>query len=219
MTKIRIADIKALGLELDDMLGLLPAEDREKILRYKRTEDRLRCACGRIMIRALAAENGDQDNRLVIHESGKPSFERGMNRFNLSHSGDWVVLASGLLPVGVDVERREKIDWESMSYLFSEREKEMIRTCSDQLRCFYRVWTVNEAFAKSEGKGLSMLEEESPQIDYVEGIIEYRSRKKVIQTWEKPEYTVSFCSEEPADIPHILSLKEWTAWTSPLNRS
>ncbi len=216
MVKIRIADIRALELDLDDMLGALPAEDKEKALRYKRMEDRLRCACGRTMIRALAAETGDPDNRLVFREYGKPFFERGTVQFSLSHSGDWVVLASAETAVGVDVERCECIDWEGMSYLFSDCEKEMIKNSRDPVRCFYRVWTVNEAFAKYEGKGLSKLEGEKPRIDYADGVIEYHGRKKVFQTWEKNDYTVSFCSEEPADAPHILSLKEWTEWRSLL---
>ncbi len=211
MTKIWIADIQALGLKLDELLQALPPEDREKVLRYRRTEDQVRCAAGRTMIRALAAEAGMPKAQLVFSAYGKPAFAGGKPQFNLSHSGSWVVLAAGKAPLGIDVEKREGFDWESVSCFFNEREREMIRADWEPLRCFYRLWTAKEAFAKKEGRGLSLFEEEKIEMDFAQGRMAYQGKTLSLQTWEMPEYTVSFCGEEAAREPHWITVEEWSA--------
>ncbi len=209
MTKIWIADIQALGLQLDELLQALPPEDREKALRYRRAEDQLRCAAGRTMIRALAAEAGMPKAQLMFSAYGKPAFADGKPQFNLSHSGSWVALAAGDAPLGIDVEKREIFDRESVSCFFNERERELIRAAREPLCCFYRLWTAKEAFAKKEGRGLSMFEEETIEMDCAQGKIAYQGKILSLQTWETPAYTVSFCGEEAAQEPHRITAEEW----------
>ncbi len=211
MTKIWIADIQALGLKLDELLQALPPEDREKALRYRRAEDQLRCAAGRTMIRALAAEAGMPKAQLMFSAYGKPAFADGKPQFNLSHSGNWVALAAGDAPLGIDVEKRETFDWESVSCFFTERERESIRADREPLRRFYRLWTMKEAFAKEEGRGLSLFEEETIEMDCAQGKIAYQGKLLFLQTWETPEYTLSFCGEEAARAPHRIIAEEWPA--------
>jgi phosphopantetheinyl transferase len=86
MTKIWIADVQALGLQLDELLQALPLEDREKALRYRRAEDQLRCAAGRTMIRALAAEAGMPKAQLVFSAYGKPAFAGGNLHSRLNYN-------------------------------------------------------------------------------------------------------------------------------------
>ncbi|WP_321391488.1 4'-phosphopantetheinyl transferase superfamily protein [uncultured Desulfuromusa sp.] len=92
---------------------------------------------------------------------GKPSLsERHQSSliFNLSHSGDWGVLAvCGEMAVGVDV---EKIDPEIRFSLlgenyFNEREKLLLKLYSTprKRRGFYRLWTQKEALLKLLGTG------------------------------------------------------------------
>lgn len=209
MTKIWIADIQALRLQLDELLEALSPEDREKALRYRRVEDQLRCAAGRTMIRALAAEAGMPKAQLMFSTYGKPAFAGGKPQFNLSHSGSWVALAAGDAPLGIDVEKRETFDWESVSCFFTEQEREMIRVDREPLRCFYRLWTAKEAFAKKEGRGLSMFEEEKIEMDFAQGKMAYQGKILFLQTWETPAYTVSFCGEEAAQEPHRITAEEW----------
>ena len=194
---------------MDELLQALPPEDREKALRYRRAEDQLRCAAGRTMLRALAAEAGMPKAQLVFSAYGKPAFADGKPQFNLSHSGSWVVLAAGKAPLGIDVEKREGFDWESVSCFFNEREREMIRTDREPLRCFYRLWTAKEAFAKKEGRGLSLFEEEKIELDWAQGRMAYQGKQLFLQTWETPEYTVSFCGQEAAREPRRITAEEW----------
>ena len=211
MTKIWIADIQTLGLQLDELLQALPPEDREKALRYRRAEDQLRCAAGRTMIRSLAAEAGMPKAQLMFSAYGKPAFPGGKPQFNLSHSGNWVVLAAGDAPLGIDVEKREAFDWESVACFFDEREREMIRADREPLRRFYRLWTAKEAFAKEEGRGLSLFEEEKIEVDCVKGRMAYQGKLLFLQTWETPAYTLSFCGEEAAQEPHWITVEAWPA--------
>ena len=211
MATIWIADIKKLKPELDQLSEALPPEDREKVMSFRRMEDRLRCAVGRTMIRALAAMNGMPRAQLVYSAYGKPAFDSGAPQFCLSHSGDWVVLSAGDMPIGVDVEKRDMLDWESMSRFYDEREKEMLRTDIQPLRCFYRIWTVKEAFAKEDGRGLSLFEQENIRIDYVNKSAAWRGRNLSFRTWETQEYTLSFCSEEAPLQPQFITAEEWQA--------
>ena len=68
--EIWIADTKLLELDrqLEGMLAQLPVAERERALRFRKREDRLRCATGRLLIRALAAERlGRADIPLRFH--------------------------------------------------------------------------------------------------------------------------------------------------------
>ncbi len=88
-----------------------------------------------------------------IHYSpeGKP-FVDGDFYFNISHSGDYVVLAEADSPVGVDVERVADIgiNDELKNIALTEREKFFVK---DSLLRFFVVWTRKESLIKCEGSG------------------------------------------------------------------
>lgn len=197
-TELWIADTERLALDsqLERMLPLLTAAETEKVLRFRRREDRLRCAVGRLLIRALAAEQlGRADAPLQLSEYGKPSF-MGENavHFNLSHAGDLVVLAYGNLPLGVDVEKRRAIAWRELASSFSAEEQALLEADEDPLGLFYRFWTVREAFSKEEGLGLPIFESGDMVMDYGSGTVCYHDRTLRFRTWELSGYTLSVCA-------------------------
>lgn len=196
--EVWIADTRALDLDrrLEQMLAGLPIDAREKALRFVRREDRLRCAVGRMMIRALAEkELGNPDAPLRIGAYGKPFFAgEGAPQFNLSHAGRLVVLATGEIPVGVDVEERREMDWREIAFTFSEAERAIIESAKDPLLCFYRLWTVREAFSKEAGIGLSIFEQGA--MEYGRETIRFRGETWQYRTWEFPDYTLSLCAKQ-----------------------
>lgn len=207
-----IADLRALGLDasLEQMLASLSAEAREKALRFVRREDRLRFATGRMMIRALAAkELGRSDAPLRFGAYGKPRFAmEGAPCFNLSHAGRLVVLAWAEFPVGVDVEERRPLDWRELAFPFSDAERAMLEASDCPLECFYRLWTVREAFAKEEGIGLSLFDRGA--IEYGLETIRFQGKTLQYRTWEFPEYTLSLCAERLENVqPRWLTREEW----------
>ena len=90
------------------------------------------------------------------NEAGKPLVE-GLF-FNLSHSGDYAVLAEADGPVGVDIEKMSPYgDWVREALTAWEYEW-MLRGKDERERQerFYRLWTRKESLVKCEGHGFSL---------------------------------------------------------------
>ena len=68
---------------------------------------------------------------------------------------------------------------------------------------------MREAFAKEDGRGLSLFEQENIRIDYVNKSVACRGRNSYFRTWETQEYTLSFCSEEAPLQPQFITAEEW----------
>jgi len=93
---------------------------------------------------------------------GKPSLvkqHRSDFNFNLSHSGDWAIIAVSAGPdIGVDVEEvKDKDNLQQLGdYAFDKAEKRLFAAFSPtrKQRGFYRLWTAKEARLKMLGVGL-----------------------------------------------------------------
>lgn len=83
---------------------------------------------------------------------GKPYFQGTDIHFNISHSGDFKVLAIAETPVGVDIEKVRKADLR-VAKRFCENEYNYI-TQKDSEHRFFKVWTKKEAYLKYKGTGL-----------------------------------------------------------------
>jgi 4'-phosphopantetheinyl transferase len=80
--------------------------------------------------------------------------------FNLSHSGDVVVLGTAADDIGVDVEKLRPVpNAESLARrFFSPAEGELVGAALDpeRDRAFLRIWTQKEAWLKATGLGVGM---------------------------------------------------------------
>jgi len=101
--------------------------------------------------------------RLAVGEHGKPrvaeSTEHGALSFNLSHSGDWMLMAAhAVRPLGVDVEgHRPMTDMPGVARrVFSGEEQAAWERRDEAVRpaWFFRQWTLKEAVVKALGTGL-----------------------------------------------------------------
>ncbi|MGY6276835.1 4'-phosphopantetheinyl transferase family protein [Methylomonas sp. MgM2] len=79
-------------------------------------------------------------------------------RFNLSHSGDWMLLAAGPRELGVDIEVWDpRHDPESLAgEILAPKELEYWQTLppAEHTAAFYRFWTRKESLAKAVGSGI-----------------------------------------------------------------
>lgn len=155
-----------LNTDIDETSFLLlcskvSAEKKEKIGKFLRREDALRCLFADLLIRyILVRDNGlkNEDISFGYSNYGKP-FCKGHEylHFNISHSGEWIVCAMDVSPVGIDVELIAPIDIEVAEQYFSKEEYELLAALSgdEQTRFFYHLWTCKESYLKLNGMGLS----------------------------------------------------------------
>jgi len=176
--------------------GLSHAE-REKADRFLREDDRLRFITGRRMIRTFAAERlGMSAPKILLTEYGKPYIGGAKDfHFSISHSGHLVVIAVSDSPVGIDIEQHIPVEWRELSDTFTPVEREMLGRAADPVSCFYRIWTIREAFAKEEGIGLPLFDEADPDIDYSGGTVRYNEKTLHFTAWEKEDYSVCVCGK------------------------
>jgi 4'-phosphopantetheinyl transferase len=76
--------------------------------------------------------------------------------FNISHSGEWILMAIAKDELGVDVERLNE-DFSFSDLLdqhFSEAEQKYIQSLPDAPAAFFYLWTRKEALTKAWGTGL-----------------------------------------------------------------
>jgi 4'-phosphopantetheinyl transferase len=149
------------------LLALLSPEGRGRAARYLFDRHRRSFIVGRgflrcILSRYLGLTPDAVAFTFTVH--GKPELAASMKapdlRFNLSHSGDWAVLAvTRGREVGIDLEQvRPRVDMEGLARRFFAPGEVAVLTsvapCERELT-FFNCWTRKEAFIKATGEGLS----------------------------------------------------------------
>lgn len=109
-----------------------------------------------------------EDEQIIVGEHGKPMLRNGEYNYNLSHSGDYVVLAVADYEagnVGVDIEQTNRLNMKVAKKLFSEQvvnELERLKAEDDLTLgqnaagiLFAKHWTTCEARLKLSGIGIA----------------------------------------------------------------
>lgn len=152
----------SLSYPWDVLIASVSQQKREKLLRLKNREDRLRGLIADLLIQAVLMRQYGilRDHiRFQVDSYGKPYLPDQPLHFNVSHSGDWVVAAFDDTLVGIDIEAMEPVDYRRLSEtFFSEEECRQILGEDEcrQLETFYAVWTGKESYVKAIGRGLSV---------------------------------------------------------------
>ncbi|VGO19021.1 4'-phosphopantetheinyl transferase family protein [Pontiella sulfatireligans] len=161
---------------IDVLHAVLCNAEQEKAARFHREADRHSSIAARGALRVLlSGYTGVPSSELEFQysENGKPSLvpqasrllRAGQGRrdacdtiaFNVSHSGDWVVLAFGRSrQVGVDVEMiKEEMDVMPIaSRYFTPEEAALIENAEHSCAVFFQLWARKEAYVKACGSGL-----------------------------------------------------------------
>lgn len=170
---------------LPQHLELVSPGRREKALRYRFEDDQKRCVAGGILMDRFLGGAEIFDNGF-----GKPS-ARGVS-FNLSHSGEYVLLAVGESELGCDLEKHRYANAEKMGkYVFCEREMEKLRAAFDKNGEFFELWTKKEALLKCMGKGFHR---EAKSVDVSGGRFFEDGVTYFLKTIRFSDYTISLCS-------------------------
>ncbi|WP_086347600.1 4'-phosphopantetheinyl transferase family protein [Candidatus Enterococcus clewellii] len=142
--------------------SLLEQERLFRIQQFQFEKDRTVCTVSGLLFQYIARccfQLKKQEACLTYNQQGKPLMLNSPFHFSISHSGDWVLCAWSDQPIGVDVEKTEKIiDYLDIARLFFHPTEyttiQQLRK-EQQLAYFYRIWTVKESYIKYSGEGLS----------------------------------------------------------------
>ena len=155
--------------------ALLQSEERQHVDRLRRPEDRQRSLLGRGVLRLVLGTWLDRDPaalRFTTGPHGKPElvgpgpppFQSQPPHFNLSHSGDLILLAFHAdAPVGVDVERQQPdLDWRPIARRCldpAQVESLLALPPAEAAPAFVEFWCDLEAGLKAQGVGLAQASE------------------------------------------------------------
>lgn len=128
----------------------LCAAECERAARFRFEDDRTRWLRAHAFLRTiLGAELGLHPAALEFTkgEHGKPALANDPAcEFNLSHSGEYALIAVSEVAVGIDVERiRDKVDMAALLRRLSETD------LPDTTQALYNRWTQREAKSKAAG--------------------------------------------------------------------
>ncbi|HEY2583014.1 MAG TPA: 4'-phosphopantetheinyl transferase superfamily protein [Mucilaginibacter sp.] len=144
---------------IENLHSVLSADEITRANRFFYSKDKNRHIVGHGAIRIILGRYLNQSPSSIEFEyeaNKKPFIVNKMGlHFNLSHSGDWVLLAIANSPIGVDVELiNPGFEYKDvMEGYFSPVEVNYINKGNSAER-FYLLWTRKEAQIKGTGKGL-----------------------------------------------------------------
>lgn len=132
----------------------------------------------------------EREEQLVINENGKPLLKAGKPFFNLSHSGNYVVLVISDCEIGVDIEHIMQCHEATVKKVYSPRMQEELTGLSGEEKNekFSQLWTEFEARLKLKGTGFG------------EGWKEIQDMECYIETRRMEDFFVSVAAEYPLNI-------------------
>lgn len=140
------------------MLEHINNKKRQKILKFKNLDDKIRSLIGEILIRTLISQKFNIPNyKIDIKENqfGKPFLNNKKNfKFNISHSDEYVICAIDKNNIGIDIELVKPLDYKNIAKNFFTRDEYNYITSLNSLNRFYEIWTRKESYVKAIGKGL-----------------------------------------------------------------
>lgn len=180
-------------------------ERKQRAEHFRSPEDAKRCILAEALLSLSLREACGYSEQIVTQyrEYGKPFIMNFENfAYNISHSGEWVVVAysydaSGTVKeakVGVDVEKiREFSNCEKLTIRFLAKEEQeyifSVKSDAERAARFTEIWTLKESYLKYLGCGLSQ-SLESFAVDAARGQIQDTSGKLVADVRVK-----SYCLE------------------------
>ncbi|MCL1904342.1 MAG: 4'-phosphopantetheinyl transferase superfamily protein [Oscillospiraceae bacterium] len=156
--QLYICDIKPF-LDLKG-LALITKERQKRIHRYLRIEDKARSLVAGLLLRRVCGITDDE--QIVFGKNGKPYLRSNGGRskqdkvyFNISHSGDYVILAIADREIGVDIEQIAPYSNAIAHRCFTPAEQEWLKQKGDD-KSFFRLWTAKESVMKATGLGFAL---------------------------------------------------------------
>lgn len=159
-----LLDIRKYNGNFLRLSNVLTAEERYRMSRFIHEGDRRRFLVGHSMLRILLSrylQNSPENILLSTNEYGKLFLPKSDVFFNISHSENMVMLAFvRKMQIGVDIEKIKYLNdyLQIAKNCFLPEESRRIYSYANEdnsMECFYKIWTIKEAYVKACGDGLS----------------------------------------------------------------
>ena len=149
---------------IEQWFKLVPSFIEEQVLRYRFEKDRLRVLGGKLLIKHALNTYTEELKGLKKTDKGRLYFKDVDFDFNISHSGDMVVLAFAVQNrIGIDIELHRKIGYENFERNFTAQEWETILSAKNGKQQFFDFWAIKESVIKADGRGFEVLSKTSIQ--------------------------------------------------------
>ena len=151
-------DITDIGID-PNILSLLPRERQERIQTSVRYMKAKQLYVSSLLLHFILMKHGINNPEIKISDNGKPYIDSQL-RFNLSHSGNYVVLAiDPYHPIGIDIQENRPFPNHTDKFFIGETTAE-IPSFAMRFPNAY-IWCRKEALLKCLGVGWNGLEEQS----------------------------------------------------------
>ncbi|MDR3291720.1 MAG: 4'-phosphopantetheinyl transferase superfamily protein [Methanobrevibacter sp.] len=124
--------------------------------KYLFDRDKYLSGGGRILLKFILSRIGIEDYIINIDGNGKPFLDNYPNiSFNISHSGELVMVGVYDEDIGVDIEKIQNLDYSGLSnHFFHLKEHKEIINSENPINTFFKIWTLKESYVKMKGTGI-----------------------------------------------------------------
>jgi hypothetical protein len=146
---------------------------------------------GSLLLAMVLGCSADSDLRLG--PGGRPELAAGAPGFSLSHCGDHVALAVAPARIGVDVEGPRPPSEALVARMMTAGEAALLKVGDPRL--FTVLWTLKEALAKADGRGLSLGDPVEVR-PLMAGAMELWGARWLARTFDLPGAVLSVVAED-----------------------
>lgn len=145
--------------QIENHIHSWPEKVKSHILSFQQSKDYNSSFWGKILLLFAFQQNQKVWNWDLLEwtDKDKPFLIDHSLFFNISHSGEYVLLGIDQKNIGVDIEMHRPVRLELFNRQFHPDEWSQIRQAKDPLEKFFQFWSIKEAAIKADGRGVEVL--------------------------------------------------------------
>ena len=209
MVELFAANIHQIAPRAEQLISLVDQERQARVRAFGDSRSGLLTLAAGLLLYAIFGEQASHA-QFERGRHGKPTL-RDHAPFNITHAGDYAVLALSKQTVGVDLEHFRPVDWRRISErFFHPEERAFLARSPEPEKDFFRIWTLKESYLKAEGTGFSVSPVSFAVLPSGENKATFLSETpyRFARLSAFPNYCLSVCSLEDEIAPSVV-LKEF----------